>query len=71
MDLAGLDHEVDVIVGYQIAEAFRDAAQFEFQRNLRVDLGVWDGPHGDDRTMGAARCHYQTGPRPAKPATGP
>ena len=32
--LAGLDGQVDVVVGHQVAEALGDAAQFESQRNL-------------------------------------
>jgi hypothetical protein len=32
--LARLDRDVDVIVGYQVAEALGDAAQFESQRIL-------------------------------------
>jgi hypothetical protein len=34
MDLAGLDGQVDVVVGDKIAEALRDAAEFESQGNL-------------------------------------
>jgi hypothetical protein len=32
VDLTGLDHQVDGIVGHQAAEALGDAAQFELQR---------------------------------------
>jgi len=31
-DLAGLDHQVDVVVGDQAAEALRDAAQLQLHR---------------------------------------
>src|SRR5262249_44377121 len=31
VDLAGLDDQIDLVVGDQIAEALRDAAQLEFQ----------------------------------------
>jgi len=34
--LAGLDGDVDVVVGHQVAEALGDAAQFESQRKLPV-----------------------------------
>jgi hypothetical protein len=36
MDLAGLDQQVDVVVGDQAAEALGDAAQFESQRDPLV-----------------------------------
>ena len=36
VDLAGLDGQVDVVVGDQVTEALGDAAQFESQRNLLV-----------------------------------
>jgi hypothetical protein len=47
--LAGLDGDVDVIVGHQVAEAFGDAAQFESQRNLLPSLllvAQREPPHG-------------------------
>jgi len=37
--LAGLDGQVDVVVGHQVAEALGDAAQFESQRNLLQTRG--------------------------------
>ena len=41
VDLAGLDGQVDVVVGDQVAEALGDAAQFESQRNLlSSDVGA-------------------------------
>jgi hypothetical protein len=61
VDLAGLDRQVDVVVGDEVTEALGDAAQFESQRNLPMSADVArgrrtaiaTGPHGDDLTMGA------------------
>jgi len=55
MDLTRLDDQIDVVVGHQRSEALRDAAQFEFQRNLpglscRRNAS---GPRGEDLTTGA------------------
>jgi hypothetical protein len=52
MHLTGLDRDVDVVVGHQVAEALGDAAQFESQRNLltsapmRRFTGQLEPPHG-------------------------
>nr|BFE67766.1 hypothetical protein GCM10020092_010670 [Actinoplanes digitatis] len=45
MHLAGLDGQVDVVVGHQVAEALGDAAQFESQRNLLQTSG-WRSTEG-------------------------
>jgi hypothetical protein len=36
VDLTRLDHQVDVVVGDQTAEALGDAAQFEFQLSPQI-----------------------------------
>src|SRR5262249_21734731 len=57
MDLAGLDGEVDVIVGDQTTEALGDAAQFESQRTPPLPVTPAGGVPAD-----AARA---AGPGPA------
>ena len=70
VDLAGLDGQVDVVVGHQVAEALGDAAQFESQRNLldrrAGDRWTRDGraaarPRVVTRGRAAAGCYLPEG----------
>jgi hypothetical protein len=50
MDLARLDHEVDVVIRDQVTEALGDAAEFEFQRNLLIwSRRGWTHPYAQGK----------------------
>jgi hypothetical protein len=39
VDLAGMNHEIDSVVGHQRTEALGDTSQFELQRDLQNRFG--------------------------------
>ncbi|GAB3564087.1 hypothetical protein GCM10027405_19690 [Arthrobacter alkaliphilus] len=52
MDLAGFNHEIDVVIGYEGSEALRDPFQFEFQNS---NPSIKDGSSSSPCSQHSAR----------------